>query len=74
MFGKCPLDKEPLTCMHLELNHDIKVPDIEVLMQKGFLIEKKLKYTKRKGRIYKLIEYFSNLAKMRFNSFNFIKA
>ena len=75
MFGKCPLDKEPLTRMHLELNHDIKVPDIDVLMQKGFLIEKKLKYTKRKGRIYKFIEYFFNLAKMRFNSFNlFVKA
>ena len=43
MFGKCPLDNEPLTRMHLELNHDIKVPDIDVLMQKGFLIEKKLK-------------------------------
>ena len=37
-------------------------------MQRDFLIEKKLKHTKRKGRINKLIEYFSNLAKMRFNS------
>ena len=64
MFGKCPLDKELLTRMHLELKHDIKVPDIEVLMQRGFLIEKKLKHTKRKVKIYKLIEYFSNLAKM----------
>ena len=53
MFGKCSLDKEAR--MHLELNHDIKVPDIKVLMQRGFLIEKKLKYIKRKGRIYKLI-------------------
>ena len=44
-------------------------------MQRDFLIEKKLKYTKIKGRIYKLIEYFSNLAKIGFNSFNlFIKA
>ena len=61
--------------MHLELNHEIKVPDIEVLIQRGFLIENKLKYTKRKGRIYKLIQYFCNLAKVRFNSFNlFIKA
>ena len=36
MFGECPLDKkESLTWMHLELNHDIKVPDIEALMQRG---------------------------------------
>ena len=61
--------------MHLELNNNIKVSDIEVLMQRGFLIEKKLEYTKRKGRIYKLFEYFFNLAQTRFNSFNlFIKA
>ena len=39
-----PLDKELLNCIHLELNHDVKIPDIEVLMQIGFLIEKKLKY------------------------------
>ena len=59
----------------LKLNHDIEVADIEILMKNDFLIEKELKYTKTKGRIYKLIEYFSNLAKMRFNSFNlFIKA
>ena len=58
--------------MDLELNHGIKAPDIEVLMERGFLIEKKLKHLKRKGRIYK---YFSNLAKMTFNSFNsFINA
>ena len=44
MFGECPIDKELLTGIHLELNHDIKVPDIEVLMQMGFLIDKKLKY------------------------------
>ena len=61
MFDKCPLDKEPLNRMHLELNHNIEVSDIEVLMQRGFLTGKKLKYTKRKGRIYKLIEYFANL-------------
>ena len=74
MFVKCLLDNELLTCMHLELYHDFKVA-IEVLMQKSFLIEKKLKYRKRKGRIYKLIEYFSNLAKIIFNSFHlFIKA
>ena len=49
MFGKCPLDKELLTEGHA---FDIKVPYIEELMQKSFLIEKN---TKRKGRIYKLI-------------------
>ena len=43
-----PLDKEPLTRMHLELNHDIKAPDIEVLIQRGFLIEKKLKHTRER--------------------------
>ena len=48
MFGKCPLDKESLTRIHLELNHDIKVPDIEVLIQRGFLMENKLKHRQSK--------------------------
>ena len=70
-----PSRQGTLTRMYLELNHDVKVPDIEVLMQRGFLIERKLKYIKRKERIYQLIQYFSNLAKIRFNQFNlFIKA
>ena len=61
--------------MHLKLNDDIKAPNKEVLMQRGLLNWKQIKNTKKKGRIYKLIEYFTNLAKMRFNSFNlFIKA
>ena len=48
MFGKCPLDKETLTRMDLESNYDIKVPDIEMLIQRGFLIENKLNYTKER--------------------------
>ena len=52
MFVKYPLDKEPMTRMHLELNHDIKAPEIEELTQTGFLIEKKSKHAKRKGIIY----------------------
>ena len=50
MFGKCPLDKELLTRMYIELNYDIKVPSIEVVMQRDFLIKKELKYTKNKGK------------------------
>ena len=67
-----PFRQGTLGQIYSKLSHDIKVPDIEVLMQKVFLIEKKLKYTKRKKNkgknFYKLVE-------MRFNSLNlFIKA
>ena len=56
IFGKCPIDGELHTKEHITIRHGLFVPDLEVLIQLGLKLEKKIKGSSRKGRIFEKIE------------------